>query len=147
MTMQDRQTLARRYAAGENVTRIAVDLGMSAAAVYAGGFVIFSRYITEGIEEKYHCRAEFPQAQQNDNSHGMSGFAVPAYGVESRETGHLFCETARSEEKLPHDNYREVRAEYRRDIEYRPVNAHALEPHIEEEGNSEGYRQLERYKN
>lgn len=29
MTMQDRQTLARRYAAGENVTRIAVDLGMS----------------------------------------------------------------------------------------------------------------------
>lgn len=35
MTMQDRQTLARRYAAGENVTRIAVDLGMSAAAVYA----------------------------------------------------------------------------------------------------------------
>ena len=35
MTMQDRQTLASRYAAGENVTQIAVDLGMSAAAVYA----------------------------------------------------------------------------------------------------------------
>lgn len=35
MTMQDRQTLARRYAAGENVTRIAVDLDMSAAAVYS----------------------------------------------------------------------------------------------------------------
>ena len=35
MTMQDRQTLARRYAAGENVTQIAADLGMSAAAVYA----------------------------------------------------------------------------------------------------------------
>lgn len=35
MTMQDRQTLASRYTAGENVTQIAVDLGMSAAAVYA----------------------------------------------------------------------------------------------------------------
>ena len=60
MTMQDRQTLARRYAAGENVTRIAVDLGMSAAAVYAE----LRRGYTGGLDgnkrREYDAAAEKP---------------------------------------------------------------------------------------
>lgn len=35
ITMQDRKILAERWANGENATVIAVDLGFSAAAIYA----------------------------------------------------------------------------------------------------------------
>ena len=35
ITMQDRRILAERWANGENATVIAVDLGFSAAAIYA----------------------------------------------------------------------------------------------------------------
>lgn len=92
MTMQDRQTLASRYAAGENVTQIAVDLGMSAAAVYAE----LRRGYTGGLDGngdvQFSTAAHLDEAAPTDKQFAAVGQAL--YGEPVLPMDVVFFSTA-----------------------------------------------------